>query len=81
VGLGRTIEVCSKEDHMHASVGDRIVIKGHHLGEPDRDGEVIGVHGPDGTPPFTVRWGDDGHESLFFPGSDASLQHFEHPTT
>jgi hypothetical protein len=62
---------------MHASVGDRIVIAGHHVGEPDRDCEVLAT-GPDGGPPYTVRWGDSGHEALFFPGSDAHVQHFEH---
>jgi Domain of unknown function (DUF1918) len=63
---------------MHANVGDRIVIKGHHVGEPDRDCEVIEVQGADGGPPYVVRWGDTGHESLFFPASDASVQHFTH---
>lgn len=63
---------------MRASVGDRIVIKGHHVGEPDRDCEVLEVRGADGGPPFLVRWGDSGHTSLFFPGSDATLEHFEH---
>jgi hypothetical protein len=61
---------------MHASVGDRIVIKGHRLGDPDRDGEILEV-GPDGGPPYVVRWGDSGHQALFFPGSDAFIQHFE----
>jgi len=65
--------------HMYATAGDRIVIKGHRVGEPDRDCEVIEVQGPDGTPPFRVRWDDSGHEGLFFPGSDASVQHFDHP--
>jgi hypothetical protein len=60
---------------MHAVVGDRIVIKGHRIGEPDRDCEVLEVRGADGGPPFRVRWGDDGHESLFFPGTDAAVQH------
>jgi hypothetical protein len=64
---------------MHASVGDRIIIKGHHIGEPDRDAEVIGVEGADGAPPYRVRWGEDGHESLYFPGTDASVHHVEHP--
>jgi hypothetical protein len=63
---------------MRAAVGDRIVIHGHHVGEPDRDCEVIAVEGPDGGPPYRVRWEEDGHESLFFPGSDASIQHFTH---
>jgi hypothetical protein len=61
---------------MEASVGDRIVIKGHRLGEPDRDCEVIDVRGVGGGPPYRVRWEDDGHESLFFPGSDAFVEHF-----
>ena len=65
---------------MQASVGDRIVIHGHRIGEPDRDCEVLEVRGPDGGPPYCVRWGDTGHEALFFPGSDATVQHFEHAT-
>jgi hypothetical protein len=63
---------------MHVNVGDRIIIKGHRVGEPDRDGEVLEIHGPDGGPPYLVRWADSGHEALFFPGSDATVQHFEH---
>ena len=62
---------------MQASPGDRIIIKGHRIGEPDRDCEVLAV-GDDGAPPYRVRWGDSGHESLFFPGSDATVQHFDH---
>ena len=63
---------------MRASVGDRMIIKGHHLGEPDRDGEILEVRGTDGEPPFVVRWEDDGHVGLFFPGPDAAVEHFEH---
>ena len=63
---------------MRASVGDRIIIKGHRVGEPDRDAEVLEVLGPDGGPPFRIRWGDSGHETLFFPGSDAFVQHYDH---
>lgn len=62
---------------MRAKVGDRIIVKGHHVGEPDRDGEIISV-GPEDGPPFTVRWEDSGHEALYFPGSDAQVQHFSH---
>ena len=62
---------------MRAHVGDRILIKGHRVGEPNIcDCEVLEVHGVDGSPPYLVRW-DDGHESLFFPGSDAVVEHFE----
>jgi len=62
---------------MHAAKGDRIIIRGHRVGEPDRDCEVLEVRGEDGGPPYVVRWGDSGHETLFFPGSDAALQHFD----
>ncbi|MDA8309650.1 MAG: DUF1918 domain-containing protein [Actinomycetota bacterium] len=60
---------------MQAKVGDRIVIRSHHLGEPERDGEILEVHGVDGAPPYLVRW-SDGEEGLFFPGSDAAVEHF-----
>ena len=65
---------------MQATRGDRIIIRGHRVGEPDRDGEVLDVRGEDGGPPYVVRWEDSGHETLFFPGSDATVQHFRSAT-
>jgi hypothetical protein len=65
---------------VQANVGDRIIIKGHHTGQPERDGEILEVRGPDGGPPYLVRWSDTGEEGLFFPGSDASIQHFHAAT-
>lgn len=61
---------------MQAVVGDRIVVKGHRVGEPDRDGRVLEVRGHDGEPPYVVRWESDGHEGLFFPGADVVVEHF-----
>ena len=58
-----------------ASPGDRLVIRGHHQGEAERDGEILKVLGEKGGPPFLVRW-EDGHEAEIFPGSDAYVQHF-----
>jgi hypothetical protein len=64
---------------MHAKVGDRIVVHAHRFGEHQiADCEVIEVHGDDGGPPYLVRW-DDGHESLYFPGSDADVEPYEQP--
>jgi len=60
---------------MHAKAGDRIVIRHPQLGGAPRDGEIVETRGPDGTPPYVVRWEDDGHEALVFPGPDASIQH------
>ena len=62
---------------MRASAGDRVIVKGHHVGEADRDGVIVDVRGPDGTAPYLVRWSHDGHEGLFFPGSDAVVEHKE----
>ena len=63
---------------MQANVGDRIIIRGHRIGEHDRDCLVLEVRGPDSGPPYVVRWDDNGHETLFYPGSDAVVQHFAH---
>lgn len=68
----------TEEDAMNAEVGDRLVVHAHHLGEPERDAEILEVIGKHGQPPFRVRWSHDGHEGLFFPGSDASVEHLEH---
>jgi CBS domain-containing protein len=54
--------------------GDRLVIRGHHLGEPDRDAEILEARGSGGGPPYLVRWEDSGAVSLLYPGSDARIQ-------
>ena len=60
---------------MKAEVGDRMVIAAGRTDGPVRDGEIVSV-GPDGDPPFRIRWSADGSETLFFPGPDAHVQHF-----
>lgn len=59
---------------MKAAVGDRMVVAATNLGSPVRDGEIIEVHGAGGEAPYLVRWSDDGHESLFFPGPDSHIE-------
>ena len=59
---------------MHANIGDRLVVKGRHIGDPDRDAVVLEVHGQNGAPPYLVRW-SDGHDSVFVPSSDAIVEH------
>ena len=58
---------------MKAQVGDRLVVQGTHLDDPVREGEILEVHGVDSEGPFLVRWDDNGHESLFFPGPGAHV--------
>ena len=43
------------------------------LDDPWRDGEILEVHGEDGDPPFLVRWSDNGHESIVFPGAGTQV--------
>ncbi len=59
---------------MRAAIGDKIVVRGHRVGEPDRDAVILAVEGPDGGAPYRVRW-SDGHEGVFFPGPDAVVEH------
>ena len=59
---------------MQASVGDRLAVLGTHLGQPERSGIILAVHGEHGSPPYLMRW-DDGHEAVYIPGSDAVVEH------
>ena len=59
---------------MYARRGDVLVVHGHAVGTPDREGEILEVTHDDGSPPYRVRWSDDGHEALVFPGPDAFVQ-------
>jgi hypothetical protein len=58
---------------MRANVGDMLIIQGHVVGRRARKGEIIGVRGPEGAPPYLVRFGD-GHEQLVYPGPDARIE-------
>ena len=62
---------------MEATIGDRICIHGSIVGHPDKNGEIIEVHGDEGTPPYLVKF-DDGKTRLIYPGPDAVI---EHPTS
>lgn len=53
---------------MNASVGDWLIVKTR--GQHERRGVILAVRA-EGSPPYTVRWTDDGHETVVFPGPDA----------
>jgi hypothetical protein len=59
---------------MRAVNGDELVVRGRHVGDEGRTGEIIEVHGEDGAPPYLVRW-KDGHESVIMPSSDTIVEH------
>ncbi|HEU0256832.1 MAG TPA: DUF1918 domain-containing protein [Microbacteriaceae bacterium] len=54
---------------MDVASGDRIVIRGKAVGNPDRRGTVLEVRGDEGQGPYVIRF-DDGRESLVYPGPD-----------
>ena len=57
---------------MHAPVGDEIVVDPTRPGAPHREGEILEILESGGVTHYRVRW-DDGHESVFFPSSDAHV--------
>jgi hypothetical protein len=58
---------------FRAEAGDVVAIHGHHLGEPERLGEILEVLGVSDHVHFRVRWDDD-RESIFYPSNDASVR-------
>jgi CBS domain-containing protein len=64
---------------LRAAVGDTIVVRPNQTGGRERRAKVIEVHGENGAGPYTVRWSDDLHDqphlTMFFPGSDAFVEH------
>jgi len=62
----------AQKTRTHA--GDLIEIHGHRLGETARTGEILEVLGAGEHEHYRVRW-EDGHESIFTPGSDAAIRH------
>ncbi|MFD0515660.1 DUF1918 domain-containing protein [Streptomyces aureus] len=60
---------------VYARAGDEIIVRGTTVGAVTRDGEIVGVHHRDGSPPYDVRWVEDGRVTLYFPGPDAYVRH------
>ncbi|MFD3733699.1 pyridoxamine 5'-phosphate oxidase family protein [Streptomyces sp. NPDC058632] len=63
---------------MRAHLGDHLVIESPATGATRRDGEIVGLHHQDGTPPYDVRWSDTQAVTLVFPGPDAHILHPGH---
>jgi hypothetical protein len=58
---------------MRAAPGDEIVLASAKVDGPTRQGEVLEVRGPDGSPPYLVRW-SDGHVGLLVLGAGSVLR-------
>ncbi|MFG2859209.1 DUF1918 domain-containing protein [Streptomyces sioyaensis] len=65
---------------MKAHIGDQLVVESPTTGAMRRDGEIIGLHHADGTPPYDVRWSDTDEVTVIFPGPDAHIRHLERPS-
>lgn len=59
---------------MRARVGEWLVVEGEAPGAGRRQGEIVEVAHPDGSPPYRVHWVDDGRTSLVFPGPGARIE-------
>ena len=57
---------------MFANVGDWLIVTSHTENRETLRAEILAVRSG-GRPPYTVRWTDDGRESLVFPGPDAEV--------
>lgn len=56
------------------AVGDRLVVRAHRQGQPERDAEILDVLSG-ARPAYRVRW-SDGRESILYPGPDAFVEHY-----
>lgn len=64
---------------MKAHIGDRLVLEGTHLGDSRRTAVITALRNRDGSPPYEVRWLDDGRTTLIFPGPQAHVEPASHP--
>ncbi|MCC5477769.1 pyridoxamine 5'-phosphate oxidase family protein [Streptomyces barringtoniae] len=63
---------------MRAHLGDQLIVESPATGATRRDGEIVGLHHADGTPPYDVHWSDTDEVTLVFPGPDAHIRPLHH---
>lgn len=63
---------------IQAMPGDVVVVHGHTTGDRGRTGVITEVLGSGEHEHFRVRW-DEEHESLYWPGSDATVRPSSRP--
>jgi hypothetical protein len=51
-----------------------MISEGKHVGDPRRVGVIVALPHNDGSPPYRVRWSEDNHETLMFPGPDSRIE-------
>ena len=65
---------------LDGKIGDVIGASPTHVGDSRRVGEILEVLGMPGHGHFRVRW-EDGHESLFYPGTHGGVVRRTKPAT
>jgi Domain of unknown function (DUF1918) len=60
---------------MRAKAGDRIIV----AGGTDRIGVVLSSLGPDGSPPYVIKWLKGGHIAMVSPDKYSRIVPAEHP--
>jgi Domain of unknown function (DUF1918) len=55
---------------MEVKRGDRIAVEAEHVGEPEREGEILEIIEGATSVTYRIRWGD-GRETLFTPSAGA----------
>jgi Domain of unknown function (DUF1918) len=55
---------------MEAKRGDRIAVETEHVGELEREGEILEIIEGSTSVTYRIRW-EDGRESLFTPSAGA----------
>jgi hypothetical protein len=53
---------------MQVKPGDRVAVETEHVGEPEREGEVLEIIEGSTSVTYRVRW-SDGRETLFTPSA------------
>jgi hypothetical protein len=60
---------------MRAKAGDRLIV----AGGTDRIGVVLSALGPDGSPPYVIKWLKGGHIAMVSPDKYSRIAPAEHP--
>jgi Domain of unknown function (DUF1918) len=60
---------------MRVKAGDRLIV----AGGGDRIGVVLSALGPDGSPPYVIKWLNDGHIAMVSPDKYSRIVSAEHP--
>jgi hypothetical protein len=64
---------------LQAKPGDVVVVQGHMTGDPGRTGVILDVlDAASDHEHYLVRW-DEEHDTIFWPGSDASIRPSSRP--